>query len=220
MNVAALLAIPDLRVAVLLGLLLIAAISGLALRRTARQDRITRRLSELRAGRQTSTAEAGNVSGRILDGISRFGHVVAASGVLSGKALTGIRAQLSAAGWRHSNAVGFFVGAKIILAITLPLLGAAIMPSLLVAGGSKTTLVVVALAVVGLLLPDWLLGWRRKRYHAALERGLPDMLDMLVMCTESGLSLEPALARVGNEIAVIHPVMGAELTLTSNEMHI
>ena len=219
MTLAALAAVPDLMKLILLAFLLMAGVSAWALRRTSRQARIDKRLLDLRVGRRAQHEATGNLGIRVLDGVSRFGHVVAASGVLSGKALQGIRAQLMAAGLRHDNAVGFFLGAKIILAISLPLLAVAAMPSLIASGGNMRFLL-FGLAVIGLLLPDWLLRFQKKRHHAALERALPDMLDMLVMCTESGLSLEPALARVGTEVTVIHPVMGAELMLTSNELHI
>ena len=60
-------------------------------------------------------------------------------------------------------------------------------------------------AVGGLMLPDFILGRVRKRYQAAIDRGLPDALDMMVMCAESGLSLEPTIARVGQE----HQTAGA-----------
>ena len=43
---------------------------------------------------------------------------------------------------------------------------------------------------------------------------------MLVMCAESGLSLEPAIQRVGLEILSAHPAIGAELMLTSGEFQI
>ncbi len=199
--------------------LLLTAWAAVALRRTARQQRLARRLDELRFGRTSPSQIGRSTALRVLGAVSGFGHFVTASGVLSRTALLGIRRQLVAAGLRHETAVGVFVGAKIIFAIALPAVVLAVRPGLM-AGGGTARLWPVALAVIGLLLPDWLLRWRRARFRAALERALPDMLDMLVMCTEAGLGLEPALARVGSKVAVIHPVMGAELTLTSHELRI
>ena len=46
--------------------------------------------------------------------------------------------------------------------------------------------------VVGLLLPDYVVRSLHKRHLKAVERGLPDALDMLVICSEAGLGLEPA----------------------------
>jgi tight adherence protein C len=159
-----------------------------------------------------------DVSVRLLHGVAQFGRLVANSGVLSGKALDGIRNQLSAAGIRGSNAVGIFIGAKLILTAGFPaLLAVSLDPS-----GSVILhrMLIIGSAMFGLLLPEFGLKFLSRRYSRALEAGLPDMLDMLVMCTESGLSLEPAIARVANEIEPIHPAMAAELALTSGELHI
>ena len=45
----------------------------------------------------------------------------------------------------------------------------------------------MGMAVVGLIAPDFIIRRLRKRYLAALEGGLADALDLLVICTESGL---------------------------------
>ena len=75
-------------------------------------------------------------------------------------------------------------------------------------------------AIVGLLAPDTVIRSKRKTYLRALDQGLPDALDMLVICSEAGLGLEAAFERVGNEIMHGHPVMGQEMQLTVQEMRI
>jgi tight adherence protein C len=77
--------------------------------------------------------------------------------------------------------------------------------------------VVMGAGIAGLLLPDFCLNQVRKRYQTAIDRGLPDSLDMMVMCAESGLSLEPTIQRVGEEIEPAHPKIAGELKLTSQE---
>jgi tight adherence protein C len=52
----------------------------------------------------------------------------------------------------------------------------------------------------------------------ALAKGLPDGLDLLVICAESGLSLDAALDRVANEIGDANVELGEELSLTSIEL--
>jgi tight adherence protein C len=52
----------------------------------------------------------------------------------------------------------------------------------------------------------------------ALARALPDSLDLLVICAESGLSLDAALDRVANEIGAASPALAEELSLTSIEL--
>ena len=198
--------------------LLLAVALAVLLRRAENRDVTTRRLQGVMLGRRADQSAANAFPTRLLLGIAGFGRAIAGSGVLSGKALDGIRKQLASSGVRSSNAVGLFLGTKIILAVTFPMLLAATVD--VHGSGAMHKILIVAAAVFGLLLPEFILKSIRKRYLAALESGVPDMLDMLVMCTESGLSLEPALARVCSEIAAIHPVIARELALTTGELQI
>jgi tight adherence protein C len=53
-----------------------------------------------------------------------------------------------------------------------------------------------------------------------LEAGIADALDMLVICSQAGLGLEPALERVGREISFAHPAVAQELAQTSQDMRV
>ena len=74
--------------------------------------------------------------------------------------------------------------------------------------------------VVGLLLPDYVVRTLHKRHLKAVERGLPDALDMLVICSEAGLGLEPAIDRVGREIGHAHQDVAEELLNVAREMRV
>jgi tight adherence protein C len=205
---------------ILVASLLLCTGGGLLMRYAGRHDRLMRRLHEVAAGsRRRGSAPAVSTFDNTMRMISSLGHGVAGSGVVSGRALDGIQRKLTAAGIRGSNAIGLFIAAKIILMLLLPLAAAAVMP----APGISSTPGKIGVAVsvaAGLLLPDWFLGMAQKRHVAGIESGLPDVLDMLVMCTESGLSLEPAILRVGTEIRSVHPAVANELLLTAGELHI
>ncbi len=60
----------------------------------------------------------------------------------------------------------------------------------------------------------------RNRYVKKVEASLPDALDMLLICTQAGLPLEPALMRVAQEIQGAHPQIGWELEQTVNELQV
>jgi tight adherence protein C len=73
-------------------------------------------------------------------------------------------------------------------------------------------------AYLGLKLP-WLYIRRvRKKRYAEIQKALPDVLDLMTICAEAGLSLAMMLDRVSRELALAYPEMAEELSLTSIEI--
>lgn len=149
--------------------------------------------------------------------IAALGSVITASGLLSVKTRTELEQTLRAGGMMTSHNFELFVGAKILLAIGAPvgafaLLRHAAMKPVLLFG------LVATAAVVGLMLPNMIIGQRRKIYLAAIEKGLADGLDMMVICAEAGLALESTIQRVSVEVVHAHPKLATELTITYNEL--
>lgn len=123
------------------------------------------------------------------------------------------------AGLRGPNAVQSFHGAKAALMLIPPslFLGVAwilpVTPSLqLIVAGA------LGLACLGTLLPGM---WLRRRMAArrlALLCELPDALDLLVVCVESGMGLDQAIHRVSEELAESAPTISGELRTMTLEM--
>jgi len=66
--------------------------------------------------------------------------------------------------------------------------------------------------------PDlWLKNKIQKRSHA-IRKGLPDALDLLVICAEAGLTVDSAFGRVARELGKAYPELGDEFALTSIEL--
>lgn len=86
-----------------------------------------------------------------------------------------------------------------------------------VPGGHKLMILAVAL-LVGFYLPALLVKNRAQKRQEELTLAFPDTLDLLVICTESGLSIEAAFARVTEEIGDTSPMMAEEMGLTSAEL--
>ncbi|WP_224985071.1 type II secretion system F family protein [Geomonas agri] len=102
---------------------------------------------------------------------------------------------LVAAGF-HRDSVHVFLGSKLLLAVALPL------PYLLIAVAPKhayfdvvSIAVMLALAIVGYLLPSYWLSTKVKHRQLVIFHTLPDVLDLVTLCVEAGLSMDAALLR-------------------------
>lgn len=149
----------------------------------------------------------------------RVGELVTRSGILSGSNLSDIKAAVRLAGFRDNSAYTILIGTKIVGAIGLPLVFG------LTGLSFRLPLIAVAILAVtglilGLLMPEWSLRFFRSRYEAAVQDALPDTLDLLVICVDSGLGLESALTRVAAEIQHGYPVLSAEIKITSQDLQI
>ncbi len=204
-----------LAAAALLFLLLVASLN----RRMVYNDRYRARVLAMRRRGDGAKAEAEASGPGALGVIQGLGELVSRSGLLSKRTLQEFQQTLVVAGFRGRGALGLLIGGKILL-LTLP---PALAWLLLRNGGYSASLqlyVPIAAAVAGLMVPDLIIRSLRKRHIAALEIGLADALDLLVICSEAGLGLEPGLERVGVEIRVVHPAVAEEMTQTSQEMRV
>jgi len=120
-----------------------------------------------------------------------------------------VQKRLIRAGYRRDAYVNIFYGAKVLT------------PLLLVVVVSVTGLYqyspffVYALAVaLGFLAPDFWLGNRISARQANIRVGLPEALDLLVICAESGLGMDQAMVRVAEEMELSQPEISDEFSLT------
>jgi tight adherence protein C len=128
------------------------------------------------------------------------------------------QARLVQAGFRSQQALRNFYGLKVILALALPvvvLIAARWLPELSI---NAIGFSAVLAAFVGVRAPDRVLEHLRQRRIKRLRDGLPDALDLLVVCVESGLGLAPAIERVARELEFSHTDLAQELALVNAEM--
>lgn len=123
-----------------------------------------------------------------------------------------MRQRLISAGYRQESAIKQLYSAKVLFPVALCL-------SALVSGiASYSPFFVYAMAMgLGYLGPDFWLGRRIASRQAAIRRGLPDVLDLLVICIEAGLSLDQATARTAEELRVAQPAISDELGVVALE---
>jgi tight adherence protein C len=117
-----------------------------------------------------------------------------------------VQQRLIRAGYRGETALDFFYGAKVLAPLGLGLL------ALATDYGRHNWFFAAALALgLGFLAPDFWLGQRIARRQLRIRSGLPDVLDLIVVCIEAGLSVDQATARTAEELRMSQPELSDEL---------
>ena len=151
--------------------------------------------------------------------LAGLGRSVLNSGLLPSGTRGEMRQTLHAAGYASPNAVALFIGAKLALLVSGPLAAWLAVHAFGIEQPVRS-MMIAAGCIAGLLAPDMIVRRLRKRYVAKLEAGIPDALDLLVICAQAGLSLEPAMARVAAEMRLARPEIASELDQTLREMEV
>jgi tight adherence protein C len=128
-----------------------------------------------------------------------------------------VRVKLLNAGFRHEQSVAVFYGSKLILllvglAVAFPIL-------FLKSGMTNNTLTLTILAGgLGFYLPGIVVDSCKKRRSEAIFLGLPDALDLMVVCIEAGLGLDAAMRRVTSELATSCPILCEEFAIANFQL--
>ena len=72
--------------------------------------------------------------------------------------------------------------------------------------------------LIGYLAPNMWIKSQVKKQQRSLDYGLPDALDLMVVCVEAGLAVDAAMERVGEELAIVHPRLSRELEIAHMEV--
>jgi tight adherence protein C len=130
-----------------------------------------------------------------------------------------LRIRFMNAGYRSESAPMIFFLAKTVLTFTLPV----ILILYLTISGAKypanlLLLFIVTSAGLGYFLPNVFLERRIAYRKREILDSFPDAMDLIIVCVESGLGLDAALARVSEEMHMISPILGDELHLINLEL--
>ena len=142
-------------------------------------------------------------------------------GVMSEKSkeYSAMRIKFLKAGIRNPNALHLFWGTKLALSLLLPFWFLIVRTAMLSNMSSNATLVtIIVVGLLGWLLPGLWLDMKTKRRKRKILEGLPDALDLLVVCVEAGMGLDAAISRVGEEIKLGHKELSDELKLLNLEI--
>jgi len=120
--------------------------------------------------------------------------------------------RLAAAGYEGYSAAVWYSAAR----LALPAL-VGIVP-LLVLGVRSGWVVGVAGVALGFVIPDLVLTQKTIRYRRAIQEGLPDALDLIVVCVEAGSSLDQAIIKASNELEMALPPIARQLKTVATQI--
>ncbi len=147
------------------------------------------------------------------DIIKRLGNIVPQSP----KDVTVMQRRLIRAGMRSENSLKVLYGAKAALGIGLPVLTTVAVLGANTDAGNKFIAILSATAV-GFFGPNEYVRRKAQSRQRMIARGLPNALDLLVVCVESGLGLDQAILQVSKELEHAHPEISEEFGLVNLEL--
>lgn len=154
----------------------------------------------------------------IIDVLHRLGEGLRGR-LLSEKDVKNLERTLAASGYEPRRVLPLFIISKLLSLFAVPPLTFAIL-SVAGLGGSKPLYGAMLSIIVGLMAPNWCVGFLRESFLRSLRIGLPDSLDLLVVCAEAGLGLEMAIDRVAGEMEKFNRPIASELAALGYELRI
>jgi tight adherence protein C len=122
------------------------------------------------------------------------------------------------AGLRSNKAPLIYYVIKSMVTLIIPVLAAFLLASLTDKSWQSIAFIVVLIAAAGYYTPDLIINFLSKRRATEIQQNLADLLDLLVVCVESGLGIDAAINRVSREIARSSKIVAEEFYLAGLEM--
>jgi len=130
----------------------------------------------------------------------------------STKEMTRIKRRLARAGFTNPAASVIYAALEVILPV---IAGAS---ALAIFGTGRGIMVGSLLAIAAYLVPGMLVGRIVTRRQEQIRNGLPDALDLVIVCIEAGLSLDQAVLKASEELSLSHPALADQLQQVTNEI--
>jgi len=130
----------------------------------------------------------------------------------SPKEMSRIKRRLARAGYTNPSASVVYAA----LEVLLPVLAGA--SAFAIFGPSRGIMIGSLLAIAAYLVPGLLVGRLATRRQLQIRNGLPDALDLIIVCVEAGLSLDQSVLKASEELALSHPALADELQQLTNEI--
>ena len=177
-----------------------------------RQTTARRRLDEIMAPRKADRPAPATQNLTLTDTVGPTLSRVEKVLPTSTKEMSRIRKRLIRAGFTGPSAPVINAAAEVVLPVVV---GVSVFAAM---GSGRGILAGSLLAIVAYLIPGFVIGRMITKRQQQIRNGLPDALDLVIVCVEAGLSLDQAVLKASEELAVSHPALADELQQVTNEI--
>jgi tight adherence protein C len=122
-----------------------------------------------------------------------------------------LQRRMTRAGYPSTKAAVYFAAAEVVCPIVFALV---VLMSWGIRGGG---IFAVLAAGVGYTVPGLWLFFKTSKRQKEIRNGLPDALDLFIVCVEAGSALDQAIVKASEELAIAYPALAAELRLITTE---
>ncbi|KRA84325.1 type II secretion system F family protein [Altererythrobacter sp. Root672] len=179
------------------------------------------RRDELKSGLTSSSGRKRQSLLRRTETTDRVKDTLAGMKVLQDSQIKAIQQLLAQAGYRNKEFAVIVIFARMILPIVLGFIGVVAlywMDMFPDWSSFKRFMAFAFLVLAGYKGPETFLKNKAKKRTDEIRKGLPDALDLMVICAEAGLTVDTAFNRVAKELGRAYPELGDEFALTAIEL--
>ena len=181
---------------------------------------LNERRDELKAGIVTANAKKRQSLVRKSDKTEKVKDTLSSMKVLQQSQVDLMVQKLAWAGFRNKEVAVYLIGLRLVLPVLLGITGFVLLYVLEIKPDwqMKRVMAMAFLMFAGYKGPELYLGNIAKKRTDLIRKGLPDALDLLVICAEAGLTVDAAFNRVAKELGRAYPELGDEFALTAIEL--
>jgi len=181
---------------------------------------LNERRDELKAGIITASAKKRQSLVRKSDKTEKVKDTLSSMKVLQQSQVDLMVQKLAWAGYRNKEFAVYLIGLRLVLPVVLGIVGFVLLYVLEIKPDwqIKRVMAMGALVFAGYKGPELFLGNKAGKRTDLIRKGLPDALDLLVICAEAGLTVDAAFNRVAKELGRAYPELGDEFALTAIEL--
>lgn len=182
---------------------------------------LNERREELKAGIVTSSAKKRASLARKSDTTDAVKDQLGRLNVLQQSQLEAVQQKLAHAGYRNKELGVIIIGLRAVLPIVGAVIGFVLFYWINYFGFESDFMKLMGFAAtvaIGYKGPEIYLSNKATKRTKEIQKGLPDALDLLVICAEAGLTVDASFNRVAKELGRAYPELGDEFALTAIEL--